>query len=395
MTDTGVGWAGSGLAWLTGPPDGPPDHSRSAVLTRAASVVANLATQLGVALDAATLLTGRAALLGLHRRGRISAGGATHLLPTRDGWCALTLSRADDLAAVPALVEADVVPDDPWQAVARWAAGRSADEAVERAALLGLPAARLGETTTAVPTVRAGGRRTVPRPTEELLVADLSSMWAGPLCGQILAAAGATVVKVESPSRPDGTRGGNRAFYDWMNHGKLSYAVDFDTDADRLRALIAAADVVIEGSRSGALARRGLSPDDLGGPDGRVWLRVSGHGPDSPRAAFGDDAAVAGGLVGSSPDGPVFCGDAIADPLTGLEAALAVAHSLHRGGGETIDVSMAAVAASYAQLPVEASLSDSAVAPPRPPAPSAAAAALGADNSAVNDIVAQRNAIRC
>lgn len=48
-------------------------------------------------------------------------------------------------------------------------------------------------------------------------------MWAGPLCGQLLARAGATVVKVESPRRPDGTRAGNRAFFNWMNAQKLSY----------------------------------------------------------------------------------------------------------------------------------------------------------------------------
>ena len=64
--------------------------------------------------------------------------------------------------------------------------------------------------------------------------------------------------------------------------------------------------------------------------------------------AFGDDAAVSGGLVGGTDGDPVFCGDAIADPLTGLHAALAVAESLTRGGGELIELSMAAVAATYA-----------------------------------------------
>jgi crotonobetainyl-CoA:carnitine CoA-transferase CaiB-like acyl-CoA transferase len=223
-------------------------------------------------------------------------------------------------------------------------------------------------------------------------VADLSSMWAGPLCGRILADAGATVVKVESPTRPDGTRAGDQAFYDWVNHGKLSYAVDFDRDQERLRALLAAADIVIEGSRPGVLARRGLSSEALPGSDGRVWLRISGHGPDSQRAAFGDDAAVAGGLVGTSGSGPVFCGDAIADPLTGLESALAVAHSLTRGGGETIEVSMSAVAATYAKLPIASSQSPMSAVPPRrvPPAPT-----LGAHNAAVDALVSQRNSVPC
>ena len=73
--------------------------------------------------------------------------------------------------------------------------------------LLDLPVARLGESRP-----RSAGASPPPvhprepRPVAGLLVADLSSMWAGPLCGQILAAAGATVVKVESPGRPDGTR---------------------------------------------------------------------------------------------------------------------------------------------------------------------------------------------
>ena len=199
--------------------------------------------------------------------------------------------------------------------------------------------------------MRGCGTGARPRRVEGLLVADLSSLWAGPLCGQLLARAGAVVVKVESPSRPDGTRRGEPAFFDWMNSGKLSYAVDFDGDTEALRRLLDAADIVIEGSRPAALQRRGLSADDMPGRTGRIWLRISGYRDQPDRPAFGDDAAVAGGLVGAAADGPVFCGDAIADPLTGLEAVRAVGQSLRRGGGEVIDVSMAQVAARYAALP--------------------------------------------
>ena len=56
--------------------------------------------------------------------------------------------------------------------------------------------------------------------------------------------------------------------------------------------------------------------------------------------AFGDDAAVSGGLVGGTDGEPVFCGDAIADPLTGLHAALGVAESLEprrRRADRTVD----------------------------------------------------------
>ena len=57
-----------------------------------------------------------------------------------------------------------------------------------------------------------------------------------------------------------------------------------------------------------------------------VWVSITGYGRDGPaaqRVAFGDDAAVAGGLIGGDRTDPVFCADAVADPLAGLD----------RGGG--------------------------------------------------------------
>jgi hypothetical protein len=390
-------WGASGLAHLTGLPDGPPDFSRAAVLASAREVAADLGRRIGVELDAARLLTGRAAQLGLSRGGRVSAGGATRLLSTMDGWAAITLSRPDDVDDVPAMLEHPIGPDDTWPAVERWAAARSADEVVARARLLDLPAAVLGEASAGLPVVRRIGATTSPRPNADLLVADMSSMWAGPLCAQILAWAGATVVKVESKARPDGTRLGPKAFFDWMNGGKLSYAADFD-DLSSLRALLAAADVVITSSRPAALARRGLGPGDVPARDGRVWLRITGHGADGDLGnlvAFGDDAAVSGGLVGRSAEGPVFCADAVADPLTGLHAALAVAESLGRGGGELVDVAMAAVAASYAALPERPSESDCAALPPAAPTVALPAADLGLDNARVHRLVSERSFAAC
>ncbi|AGZ51710.1 coA-transferase III family protein [Mycobacterium kansasii 662] len=370
---------------MTGLPGGPPDFSRANALRRAETIVA----------DAATLLTGRAGLLGLTRRGRVSAGGATRLLAAADGWLAITLSRPDDVAAVPALLQADRLPEDPWPAIRRWAATSCVSTIIERTRLLDIPAAALGEATAAPPRIRRLGPRGAVRGPAGLLVADLSSMWAGPLCGHLLARAGATVVKIESPRRPDGTRAGNPSFFDWINGEKLSYCVDFEERADELRQLLTVADIVIEGSRPAALARRRLGPDHIAPRPGRIWLRVTGYGEQSGRPAFGDDAAVAGGLVGSAADGPVFCGDAIADPLAGIEASQAISGSLGRGGGELIDVSLAAVAASYAALPLTASASTYPAPPPSPPPPSGAAAELGADNDAVRRLVGQRRALPC
>jgi CoA-transferase family III len=363
-----------------------------AVLSQARRVADAFRALTGAAVDAEEIIAGRAALLGLAPTGRISAGGATRLMPSRDGWCALTLSRPDDVDAVPALVQSDAVGGDPWRAVQNWVADHDAADVTDRARLLGLPVAALGETTAAPPRIQPLGIGSSPRGLSGLLVADLSVMWAGPLCGQLLARAGATVVKVESPNRPDGTRAGQAAFFDWMNSGKLSYAADFD-EPSGLRNLLEAADIVIESSRPAALARRHLGPTDVAPRDGRVWLRITGHGTDGDSAewvAFGDDAAVSGGLVRGAEDDPEFCGDAIADPLTGLHAALTVAESLSRSGVELIEMSMAAVAATYAELPRTAETRCA----PRPQ-PSASASELGADNTAVERLVAERRLASC
>lgn len=350
------------------------------VLRRAASI----ADPLGE--DAGELLTGRAALLGLVPRGQVSAGGATRLLPASDGWFALTLARDDDIAAIPALTEA-ATSGDFWTDIQRWAATRRTAEIVERAGLLGMPAARLGEAAAIGPRVQRCGPR--GRATGPLVVAHLTSMWAGPLAGRLLAGTGAAVIKVESPGRPDGTRRGSPEFFDWMNAGKLSYAADFDGERAKIRRVIEAADVVLESSRPTALIRRSLGPQDVAGRPGRVWVRITGHGanpPNAHRVAFGDDAAVAGGLIGNCSGAPEFIGDAIADPLTGLEAAAAVHASLRRGGGELIDIAMAEVAAGYAQCDSV----PTAPADPVRPAVAAAAPALGADNARVERPPAQR-----
>ena len=322
-----------------------------AVLSQVRRVADALRALTGVATDAEEILTGRAALLGLVPAVRISAGGATRLMAGRDGWCALTLSRPDDIDAVPALVQSDAVGADPWRAVQNWVADHDAADVTERARLLGLPVAALGETPAAPPRISPSGVGTSKRGLSGLLVADLS-----------------------------------------VNSGKLSYAVDFDELA-ALRQLLDSADVVIESSRPAALARRGVGPTDVAPRDGRVWLRITGHGTEGESAdwvAFGDDAAVSGGLVRGTGDGPEFCGDAIADPLTGLHAVLAVAESLNRGGAELIEMSMAAVAATYAELP--RSPGKPCIATPQPCTP---AAQLGADNATVERLVTERRLASC
>jgi crotonobetainyl-CoA:carnitine CoA-transferase CaiB-like acyl-CoA transferase len=161
---------------------------------------------------------------------------------------------------------------------------------------------------------------------------------------------GARVVKVESRARPDGARRGPAAFFDLMHDGKEFVTIDFTHDS--LHELLLSADVVIEGSRPRALEQLGLDARDMIESGPRIWLSITGHGRDEPQrdwVGFGDDAAVAGGLVGWWQGMPCFMGDAIADPLTGIAGAVAVLEAVNDGGRWLIDCNLAGVAAYVAQ----------------------------------------------
>lgn len=354
--------AASGLMALTGHPDGPPLAPPSALVRGLDAVVADIAlwsAEVGHRVDAdwADILTTRARILGLHRGGTTSANGTCRLMRAVDGWIAVNLARPEDRQALPAVIERPC-GRDPWETLAKFAADTPADHVVERARLVGVPAARLGRPgsakagppLTSTPTWPSSG----PRAVSELRVVDLSSMWAGPLATSLLARAGARVVKVESASRPDGARA-HPAFYRTLHpEGQEVQMLDLDSASGRarLRMHVEEADVVVESSRPRALEQLGAAPATVAGPPGKVWLSITGYGRRAPGCdwvAFGDDAAVAGGLVSwEEPGRPVFCGDAIADPVTGLSAAAALLHAVAQGGGALLDVSMARCAASLA-----------------------------------------------
>ncbi|HEY2302676.1 MAG TPA: CoA transferase [Acidimicrobiales bacterium] len=277
-----------------------------------------------------------------------SRSGVCRLLPTSDGWIALTLSRPWDLEALAAWMGRSWTGDH-WQAAAEAASTMTTAGACEQADLLGMAAAAYGagcdddqaRSRGQCPPLQpwlitpstAGGR---PIGGRRPLVADLSALWAGPLAGRLLAEWGAEVIKVEDPARPDGFREGAVAFYRRLNRGKtpLSRPLGLVTP------LMEEADVVITSGRPRVWEQLGIPP--LPG----TWVHITGYGATGPwrnRVAFGDDAAVAGGLVAAGPT-PGFVGDAIADPLTGIMAAAAALSGLEAGGGRVVDVAMREVA---------------------------------------------------
>ncbi|MFD1613292.1 CoA transferase [Sphingomonas tabacisoli] len=284
------------------------------------------------------LLLQRDAPGGLRAPGRISANGHCRLVATADGWAALNLARPDDVELVPALTNGRA---SDWQGIAEAASSMNCSEFVQRAVELQLPVAALGE---AMSFVLAEGKSAVPG-----RVVDLSALWAGPLCAGLLARAGADVVRIESAGRPDPTPLASPQLDRFLNGSKSRITLDL-TVAEcraRLRDEILAADVIVTSGRSAGLSRIGLDRDELerARPD-LIWAAITAYGWEIDRVGFGDDCAVAGGLVKPG-EPPSFMGDALADPLTGLESALAVCERVARGAGGLLDLPMAGVAAAY------------------------------------------------
>ena len=112
------------------------------------------------------------------------------------------------------------------------------------------------------------------------------------MLGMHLADLGADVIKVEEPGRGDYTRsvgaaraGGVSFLHLRWNRGKRSVAIDLrqPEGADLFRSLVAASEVVIEGLRAGALARRGLGYEDLRAVNPAVvFCSLSGFGQTGP-----------------------------------------------------------------------------------------------------------------
>jgi len=354
-----IAWAASGLMELTGPADG---AAQMCPVPLTACADGALAALVSLApdgtlddLSGAQLLAERAAIMGLHRAGPGSPGGACRLYQAADGWIALNLAREDDWSLLPALLALEQTPSA--DALPGLIARRGSQELVERGRLLGLAIAEDQAPATkpegwfsviaeGKPRQAASGR--APR------VVDLSSLWAGPLCSHLLQRLGAEVIKVESAERPDGARQGHPDFFDLLNAGKSCVAIDPRNTEGRehLLALIASADIVIEGSRPRGLRQLGIDAEALvRDTPGLTWIAISGHGRGEPQenwVAYGDDAAVAAGLshlIHQATGQRLICGDAIADPLTGLHAALAAWASYNNGGGRLLSLALSQVVA--------------------------------------------------
>jgi crotonobetainyl-CoA:carnitine CoA-transferase CaiB-like acyl-CoA transferase len=201
---------------------------------------------------------------------------------------------------------------------------------------------------------------TRPAPLTGKKVLDLSRVLAGPWATMILGDLGADVIKVERPGSGDDTRqwgppfaGGEAAYYLCANRNKRSLALDIAAPEGQaiVRELAAAADVVVENFRSGALARYGLDYNALRAVNPRlVYCSITGYGHDSPeatRAGYDYVIQAEGGLMavtGPSEGPPMKVGVAVADLFTGMAAAQAILAALlaadRDGEGQHIDMAL-------------------------------------------------------
>ena len=349
------------------------------------------------------LLGERAALNGFRIPGRRSAGGQCQLLAARGGWVALNLARDSDRDLLPALFGTTMIDTSDLGEIAELTFASDSLEMVMRGREMGLALAASNEVpdSCAARSVLFAGTP-APPPQKAPLVVDLSSLWSGPLCGDLLRLAGAHVIKVESRQRPDAMRDGDPAFFNRLNHGKDSLVLDLpgSEGAAELNRLIGQADIVIEASRPRALAHMGIDAEaHIARSPGKTWITITGHGASDDRASwigFGDDCGVAGGLsqaLHEATGSMGFVGDAIADPLSGLTAARAAWDHWSGGTGGRIGIGMSGVVAmaiaderAADAIRFDHDLKAWAAAAGRPfpaldlPPPSEAARPLGADN---------------
>ena len=202
-----------------------------------------------------------------------------------------------------------------------------------------------------------------PLPLEGVRVLDLSMFFAGPVCAQIAADAGAEVIKVESVQRIDGWRGAGSSnaddelpgwesspYFNWVNRNKRDVTLNL-TDprgAVVIRRLVEDADCLIENYTPRVMAKFGLSYEELKAINPRlVMISLSGFGATTSwrdYVAFGMSTEQMSGathLTGYLGGDPLFTGTTGGDLYAGVMGANALFAALqHRdatGVGQHID----------------------------------------------------------
>lgn len=189
------------------------------------------------------------------------------------------------------------------------------------------------------------------RPLSGLRVLDLTRIIAGPVCGLTLAAHGADVMLVTSPSLPS-----IAPLVIDTGRGKQSVSLDLTKPDDRavFETLLREADVMVQGYRPGGLAALGYGPDALARiRPGIVAVTLSAYGSDgpwAPRRGFDSLVQTATGFNDAEAgaarsDAPKPLPAQVLDHATGYLMAFATMAALlrraHEGGSWNVRLSLA------------------------------------------------------
>ena len=189
------------------------------------------------------------------------------------------------------------------------------------------------------------------RPLADVRVLDLTRVIAGPVCGRTFAAHGAEVLTIASPNLPN-----LPALHMDTSRGKRSAFLDLREAAgkDRLRALLAGADVFVQGYRPGGLAALGFGPEEAAAiRPGIIYVSLSAYGAAGPwagRRGFDSLTQTASGMnhaeaeaAGSTGPRPLPCQalDHASGYLLAFGALVALLRRMDRGGSWHVEVSLA------------------------------------------------------
>lgn len=199
-------------------------------------------------------------------------------------------------------------------------------------------------------TNRPHPNRTTELPLKGLLVLDFSQFLSGPLATLRLADMGARVIKVERPGPGDLGRtlylsdtdiNGENTLFHAINRNKESFAADLkdSRDMQKLRGLIAQADVMVQNFRPGVIERLKLDYASVSQSNPRiVYGSISGYGEAGAwRDRPGQDllAQARSGIMwlsGDEGDPPTPFALAVADILTGHNLCQGILACLLRRG---------------------------------------------------------------
>lgn len=203
-------------------------------------------------------------------------------------------------------------------------------------------------------------RTDVTGPMSGVRVLEVTTTWAGPMCGTVLADLGADVVKVEIPSGDVG-----RAIFPMLpgtevgfahatvNRNKRAITLDTRTPEGRDICLDLArrSDIFVENFKVGTMNKYGLGYEDVRAvKEDIVYVSISGWGQFGPKfedAGYDPLAQSFSGFlsINGSPDGtPTKAGTFLADDLGGLHAAIgamaALRHRDQTGEGQQVDIAL-------------------------------------------------------